>query len=227
MHILLIEDNTDLVINLCEFFEQRGHTVDSAGDGLTGLHLAVVNDYDVIVLDLMLPGMDGIDVCRQLRGPAARSTPLLMLTARDTLDEKLVGFAAGADDYLIKPFALSELEARLCALATRPPLSNHQQVLEVGDLTFNLETLHVERGGVPLKPTRVGLRILELLMRETHRVVRRREVERLLWGDDPPDSDALRSHIHALRKIMDRPFPVPLLRTVHGIGYRLAPPDAE
>ena len=119
MRILVIEDNPDIAANLGDYLEDRGHTVDFAADGVTGLHLAVVHDFDAIVLDLNLPGMDGLEVCRKLRNEARKQTPVLMLTARDSLDNKLAGFDSGADDYLIKPFALQEVEVRLNALARR------------------------------------------------------------------------------------------------------------
>jgi len=109
MNILLIEDNQDLACNVMEYLEAEGHIMDAAADGITGMHLAVVNDYDAIVLDLTLPGMDGLDLCCKLRTEAGKTTPVLMLTARDTLENKLAGFDSGADDYLVKPFALKEL----------------------------------------------------------------------------------------------------------------------
>lgn len=224
MHILVIEDNRDLISNLVDYLETQGHAVDAAEDGVTGLHLAVVNDYDAIVLDLMLPGIDGLQLCRKLRNDAGKGTPILMLTARDTLADKLDGFASGADDYLVKPFALQELHARLNVLARRGISNLH--ILRVADLELDEGTLEVRRGGQRIELTPVGLRILVLLMREAPRVVARRKIEQTIWGDDPPQSDALRAHIHSLRNAIDKPFPAPLLHTVHGIGYRLAAPDA-
>ena len=146
-----------------------------------------------------------------------------MLTARDALSDKLAGFESGADDYLVKPFALAELDARLRALVKRSYGRMGERELRVRDLCLNLDTMEVKRGGTSIAVKRIGLRILELLMRESHRVVRRQEIESLIWGDDPPDSDALRAHIHMLRKSIDRPFAVPLLHTMPGIGYRLSP----
>jgi DNA-binding response OmpR family regulator len=221
MRVLIIEDNRDLAANIGQFFENRQHTLDFAEDGVTGLHLAIVNDYDVIVLDLMLPGIDGVVLCRRLREDANRSTPVLMLTARDTLSDKLGGFAAGADDYLVKPFSLHELEVRLIALKRRAAHSCSTKLLTVCDLEFDLDTLIVKRAGRTIELTTTTRTILGLLMRASHRVVSRAEIEREIWGDDPPNSDALRSHIHAIRNAIDKPFSVKLLHTVHGSGYRL------
>lgn len=226
MKILIVEDNADLSATLWDYFESKGHIMDASGDGVTGLHLATVNDYDVIILDLSLPGMDGLEVCGKLRAEARKSTPVLILTSRDTLPDKLSGFERGADDYLIKPFALQELEARLQALARRLRGGNEVRLLQLADLSFNLDTLQVQRAGHPIPLTPTGLRILEMLMRKPGCVVTRRELETALWGDLPPDSDALRSHIHALRSAIDKSFSPPLLHTLHGIGYRLAIPDA-
>ncbi|MBA2410008.1 MAG: response regulator transcription factor [Gammaproteobacteria bacterium] len=224
MRILTIEDNRHIAANIAQFLEARGHTLDFAEDGITGLHLAIVNAYDVIVLDLMLPGMDGLVLCRRLREDALKDTPILMLTARDTLTDKLDGFSAGADDYLVKPFSLRELEARLLALKRRTDPPRLAGRLTVGDLEYNPATLIVKRAGLTIDLSPTTRKILALLMRATHRVVGRAEIEREIWGDNPPDSDALRSHIHAIRNAIDKPFPIKLLHTVHGSGYRLYVP---
>lgn len=225
MRILVIEDNTDIAANLGDFLEDRGHTVDFAGDGVTGLHRAVVDDFDAIILDLNLPGMDGLEVCRKLRQDARKQTPVLMLTARDALEQKLAGFDSGADDYLVKPFALQELEARLAVLLRRGR-GNTARVLNVADLEFNLDTLEVFRGGtlVTLNPT--ALKILQVLMEASPAVVTRQELETRVWGEELPDSDSLRVHIHGLRAAVDKPFGKPLIQTRHGIGYRLADVEA-
>lgn len=224
MDLLLIEDHPDLVENLSDFFETRGHTVDIAYNGATGLGFALERRYDVIVLDLTLPGMDGLEVCSRLRA-GGYDTPVLMLTARDTLDDKLQGFVSGADDYLVKPFALAELEARLLALARRRRGETTRQSLQVGDLRFDPDRLRAERAGRRLELAPIPLRLLALLMRRSPAVVRRDELEREVWGDNPPDSDALRAHMHALRSAIDRGAEVPLLHTVRGVGYQLASPD--
>ena len=221
MRILIVEDNPDILANVLDYLQLKGYTVDCAQDGLGGLHLAVTQTYDLIVLDVMLPGIDGFQICRRLREDARLDVPVIMLTARDTLDDRIRGFGTGADDYLVKPFALSELHARIQAVLRRSR-GGRSHELRVGDLSFDVETLQVRRAGRTLKPHPFGLKLLEILMRKSPAVVRREELERELWGDDCPDSDSLRSHIHQLRQVVDKPFGSPLLHTVHGIGYRLA-----
>jgi len=220
--ILLIEDHRDIAEMIGDYFAPRGFVVDHAADGVTGLHLAVVEPFDVIVLDLMLPGLDGLGVCRKLREEARIDTPILMLTARDTQHDKIAGLDAGADDYLVKPFDIRELEARVNALLRRRRGAVTSEILQVGDLVFDTGTLDVERDGQHLVLTPIGLKMLLALMRASPRVVSRRDLEREVWGDEPPDSDALRSHLYTLRKVIDKPFDRPLLHTVHGAGYRLA-----
>ena len=225
MRVLIIEDNPDIAANLGDYLEDHGHTVDFAGDGITGLHLAVVNDFDSIVLDLALPGMDGLDVCRKLRSEAGKDTPVLMLTARDRLEDKLAGFETGADDYLVKPFELQEVEARLNVLAGRGRRRNSRE-LKVGDLNYNLDTLNVSRGDEDIYLNPIGLKLLHCLMEASPNVVSRAELEMEVWGEEMPDSDSLRVHIHSLRGAIDKPFGSNLIQTRHGIGYRLVEPDA-
>jgi DNA-binding response OmpR family regulator len=221
MRILVVEDNRDIAANLGDYLEERGHTVDYAADGVTGLHLAVVNNFDAIVLDLNLPGMDGLEVCRKLRNEGRKQTPVLMLTARDSLDSKLSGFDSGADDYLVKPFALQEVEARLQVLARRGKAAQ-PRILEVADLEFNLDTLEVRRQGKLLQLNPTALKILQALMEASPAVVPRMDLETRVWGEELPDSDSLRVHIHGLRAAVDKPFEKPLIQTRHGIGYRIA-----
>ena len=225
MRILIIEDNPDIAANLGDYLEDHGHTVDFAGDGVTGLHLAVVNDFDAIVLDLALPGMDGLEVCRKLRSEAGKDTPVLMLTARDRLEDKLAGFDTGADDYLVKPFELQEVAARLKVLASRGRRRNRRE-LKVGDLVYNLDTLSVQRGGKEIYLNPIGLKLLHCLMESSPNVVSRAELEMEVWGEEMPDSDSLRVHIHSLRSAIDKPFGSNMIQTRHGIGYRLVEPDA-
>jgi DNA-binding response OmpR family regulator len=226
MRLLIIEDNQDLSIELADFFELQGDIIDTAADGVTGLHLAVVNQYDAIVLDLMLPGIDGLELCRRLRKDAGNWIPVLMLTARDTLPDRLKGFEHGADDYLVKPFSLMELKLRLTALTRRHSGINQQTTLGVADLKLVPETREVSRAGMPIELTAIEFQILELLMRQSPRVVSRQNIEYSIWGDTPPEGEALRVHIHHLRNAMDKSFSVPLLHTVRGIGYQLKPGNA-
>jgi DNA-binding response OmpR family regulator len=225
--ILLVEDKREIAAMIGEHLENRGYGVDYAADGVSGLHLAVSGSYDIIVLDLMLPGMDGLEVCRKLREQAHKSTPVLMLTGRDTLDDKLLGLEAGADDYLVKPFEIRELEARLRALIRRDRRRVSTEILKVGDLELDTATLSVTRAGMELEVSPIGLKLLTILMRESPRVVARRDIEREIWGDRLPDSDTLRSHLYGLRKVIDKPFERPLLHTIHSSGYRLADLDDD
>jgi DNA-binding response OmpR family regulator len=198
--ILLVDDHRDIAGAIIDFLEHRGFTVDYAADGVTGLHLAVTNPYDVIVLDIMLPGLDGLAVCRKLREEARIDTPLLMLTARDTLDDKITGLGAGADDYLVKPFEVRELEARISTLLRRHRRAVAREIYTVGDLTLDTGTLRVARGGQSLTITPIGMKLLTVLIRASPRVVTRQQLEREVWGDVLPDSDTLRSHLYSLRK---------------------------
>ena len=220
--VLIVEDNRNISEMVGEYLEGRGFEVDFAADGLDGYRLATENSYDVIVLDLMLPRMDGIEVCKRLREEARKSTPILMLTARDTLDEKLTGLSAGADDYLTKPFAIQELEARLRVLIRRERRQVGSEVLKVGDLVLDPASLRATRGGTELQLSPIGLKLLTILMRESPRVVSRQDIEREIWGNSLPDSDTLRSHLYNLRKVIDKPFDKPLLHTVQSAGYRIA-----
>ena len=220
MHVLLIEDSLDLSATVGEFLESRGHSVDYARDGDSGLGLACADAHDVIVLDIGLPGLDGWSLCRRLRATSQRDIPVLMLTARDTEADKLTGFEAGSDDYLTKPFSLLELLARLNALVRR--VTGTRGVLEVADLTLDTRTCVIRRGDRLIHLGPIGMRVLELLMRASPQVVPRRQLERNAWGDDTPESEcALRAHILAIRNAVDGPGDMKLLHNVHGVGYRL------
>ncbi|MBT1063038.1 response regulator transcription factor [Bowmanella sp. Y26] len=221
VRLLIVEDNRDICENIAAYLEKHSYVMDFAYDGISAMYLAVTNPFDIIVLDLMLPGMDGLSFCHKLRTDAKVETPVLMLTARDTLDDKLKGFAAGADDYLVKPFALQELHARLQALYKRSH-GKTDNLLTVADLTLNRSTLQVHRSGRRLELNPACLKLLQRLMEQAPSVVARDELETLLWADERPDGDALRSHMYKLRQAIDRPFDSPLIHTVHRIGYRIA-----
>ena len=220
--VLIVEDNRSLAETLGNYLESQGFDVDYAADGLEGYRLAAENHYDAIVLDGNLPRLDGLEVCRRLRGEARNSTPVIMLTARDTLDDKLAGLDNGADDYLTKPFAAQELDARLRAVMRRNRKELGQQVLTVGDLVFDPASHRVTRAGQELMVSPIGTKLLHILMRESPRVVTRREIEGEIWGTSLPDSDTLRSHLYNLRKVIDKGFDTPLLHPVQSAGYRMA-----
>ena len=224
MRILVIEDQPEILQNIADYLELKGYLVDCAYDGLGGLHLAVTQPFELIILDIMLPGMDGITLCQRLRQDARLQTPIIMLTARDSVDDKLKGFQAGADDYLVKPFSLPELHARVEAVLRRGQ-TGLKNILEVGDLSYDMNSLEITRQGKTLKLSPIGLKLLETMMKRSPHVVRREVLEELLWGEDLPGSDSLRSHIHILRQTIDKPFSSPLLHTVHGIGYCLKATD--
>ncbi len=219
--VLIIEDHKDIAEMLYDYFERRDYELDYASDGRMGFNLASQNEYDVILLDLMLPQMDGLDVCRRLREDCKNYTPILMLTARDTLEDKVKGLEMGADDYLIKPFEILELEARIKALMRRKGQVAKQELLEVGNLKLDTGTLEVTREDTPIYLSPIGLKILTILMKESPKVVSRNQLEHEIWGDILPDSDTLRSHMYNLRKQIDKPFDQPLLQTIQSRGYRI------
>ena len=225
--LLLVEDNEDILANLYAFLEPLGYELDCARNGRTGLAMAIDQHFDCIVLDIMLPGIDGISLCRELRDKHHKHTPIIMLTARDTVADRVQGLEAGADDYLVKPFALKELEARIRALLRRGRMSSGNSadggaVWTYADLTFNSGEHWAERQGRRLRLSPTGFRILDELMRVAPGLVRREDLEHALWGDDPPEGSALRTHIHELRRELDKPFAESLLHTVPHVGYRLS-----
>ncbi len=227
MRVLIIEDNPGITANLAAYLDPLGYSLDFAVNGYSGLALVAQNDYDVLVLDLGLPGLDGLTLCKRIRTELKKTTPVLMLTARDTVEDKVAGFESGTDDYLVKPFSLVELEARLKALARRAGSVRMLTELRVGNLRFNPQTYEAERAGQSLTLTKTGYRILACLMRESPKVVPRAALEAEIWGDQVPDSDALRTHIHAVRQALDKSHRFPMLKTVQGIGYRLVAGEDE
>lgn len=220
LDILLVEDNLSLGENIAEYIEARGHRIDFAYDGTTGLQTALAGSFDVIILDLSLPRLDGLEVCERIRAKATRHVPIIMLTARDSLEDKIRGFETGADDYLTKPFELAELAARCEALSHRHRVgTNH--LVEIGSLRVGRRSKDAQRQGQQLRLTPITFGILLVLAEAYPDVVTRHDLTRQLWGDDPPDSDSLRSHVHLLRQALDKPFNTPMLETVHGLGFRL------
>jgi DNA-binding response OmpR family regulator len=220
LRLLVIEDNPVLRDNLAALFARHGIDAGVAADGLSGLQAALDDPPDVLVLDLGLPGLDGLRVSERLRTQADRHVPILMLTARDALDDKLQGFLAGADDYLVKPFAGAELVARCRALSQRHR-TGERHVLQLGSLRIDRRSGEVHRHGRAIELHQTSYRILLALAEATPRTLTRSELIQQLWGDAPPESDPLRTHLYLLRQALDKPFAVPLLKTVHGVGFRL------
>ncbi len=220
LHILVIEDSLPLRESLGALLTGHGHRVDFAADGRAGLQMALAEPPDVLVLDIMLPGMDGLRICTRLRAESDRHVPVLMLTARDTVQDKLDGFGAGADDYLVKPFANEELIARCLALSHRHR-AGVSHTLRIGTLVIDRRTGIARRDGRVLSLRRTAHRILLMLAEAWPRPVTRSELIRRVWGDDAPESDPLRTHLYLLRHALDQPFDAPMLVTVHDVGFRL------
>lgn len=218
--ILVIEDNPVLRANLHAMFVEHGIHADFAADGLSGLQAALSDPPDVLVLDLGLPGLDGLRVCERLRAQADRHVPILMLTARDALDDKLLGFRSGTDDYLVKPFAAAELLARCLALSQRHRAGT-AHVLRIGSLSIDRRSGLAERAGRPLALQQTAQRVLMALAEAWPRTLTRSELIERVWGDTPPDSGPLRTHLYLVRRALDRPFATPMLKTAHGVGFRL------
>ena len=219
--VLVVEDHLDVAANLIEFLELDGWLPEHAGDGRSGLELAKSGDYEAIVLDLTLPRLDGLEVARELRRQT-RPPAILMLTARDTLQERLEGFAVGADDYLVKPFALEELAARLKSICQRH--ARQARVLEYAGLVLDLDRHEVCRGGESLSLSGTGFCILQRLLEKAPAAVSHDELARLIWGEDPPDGAALRTHVYLLRQRIELPDEE-LIKTVRGVGYRMSDLD--
>ncbi|RUO46879.1 DNA-binding response regulator [Pseudidiomarina aquimaris] len=224
--VLLVEDTLAIATEVCDYLEEQGVQVDFAATGRHGLQLAQEQNYDVVILDVMLPDMTGIQVCESIKLTCDPVPPVLLLTARDSISDKSVGFAAGADDYLTKPFDLQELYLRCQALARRQQL--HQaQTVKIGELEVNERQQWAQREGQLLKLSSTDFAILLLLVRAFPNAVSRQQVISKIWGDDMPDSDVLRSHIYTLRQALDKPFATPMLATLHGVGFRLQTSESE
>ncbi len=218
---LLVEDNVSLAQTVIAYFDLEGIDCDYASNGSQGLELALLNDYQVILLDINLPRINGLEVCEMIRKQGV-DIPVMMLTARDSLEDKLAGFDAGTDDYLVKPFELSELVARVKALFNRRSL--HSMKLEVGPLVMDLSLKTICREGQKLKLTPTCWKLLEILMRESPNVVSREKMQNTIWTEpDLPDSDVLKVHLYKLRQQVDKPFSIKLIQTVssHGVAIRV------
>ncbi|WP_445778294.1 response regulator transcription factor [Shewanella sp.] len=222
LQLLLVEDDLDLATAVIEYLELEGILCDHSANGLAGLHLIQQNHYDAIILDLNLPKMNGLQVCESIRAEGI-DVPVLMLTARDTLDDKLTGFANGADDYLVKPFAMEELIVRIKVLARRR--SGQVQRLTLADLSVDVQQKQAFRHNVELKLSPTALKILTVLLRASPNPVSREKLMQMVWGDEQPDSNSLKVHIFNLRKQVDADHDNKLLHTVSGYGFAIKESD--
>ncbi len=221
MMVLLVEDHRLLAETLGDFLAAHDVKVDFAHTGQLALNLAAHTPYDAVILDINLPGMDGFEVAQNLRKTLLLDLPILMLTARDTLEDKLEGFQSGTDDYLVKPFEQKELLARLQALVARHRGQMVQKAKQYGPLKLDYATKQVQRDGQPLTVSPIGFAILDVLCRHAPNPVSRQTLEHEIWEDEPPDTDSLRSHLYNLRKVVDQPFEQALIKTLKNVGYKL------
>ncbi len=222
MHVLLVEDERNIAAYIKRGLEEQGYAVDAAGSGREALDWAESVHFDLIVLDILLPQMDGLAVCRELRQRGDR-TPILMLTARDTIDDRVAGLDAGADDYLVKPFALRELLARLRALTRRGVDAPGSPVLRLADLSMDPLTRRVRRGDKAIELTPKEYAVLECLLREPEHVLSRTQIAEHVWSYEAySQSNIVDVYIRNLRRKVDEGFDKPLIHTVRGAGYRLS-----
>jgi len=225
MKILVVEDDADTLTYVGRGLGQLGHTVDRVDSGGEGLHLATNNPYDVIVLDRMLPEVDGVTILKSIR-VAGVKTPVLFLTALDGVNERVEGLDAGADDYLVKPFAFSEFAARVHALGRRPVLAKVEPVLKVGDLEMDLRRRQVKRAGRPVDLQPQEFKLLEYMMRNAGDVVTRTMLLEHVWDFHfDPKTKIIETHMSRLRSKIDRDSDTPLIRTVRGAGYSIHAPE--
>ncbi len=225
MRILLIEDDEVIAERIQAGLEKAKFPVEIAADGEAGLRMALHGSYSLIILDLMLPGRDGWSVCEALRARRI-NTPILMLTARDAVEDRVRGLECGADDYLPKPFAFSELQARVRALLRRE-WTNRSRVLKVADLEVDTTARRVVRGGLEISLTPREYTLLEALAANEGRTLTREYVLERVWGDEESYSNTVAFHVAILRKKVDAAYPVKLIHTVHGVGYVLRAPQEE
>jgi len=225
MKILLIEDDGDTATFIAHGLREQGHTADHAANGRDGLFLAAGEHYDLMIVDRMLPGLDGLGIVKTIRG-AGVQTPVLFLTTMDSIDDRVAGLEAGGDDYLVKPFAFAELLARLNALARRPPLGAVETVLRVADLEIDLLKRSVTRAGQRIDLQPQEFKLLEYLMRNAGRVVTRTMLLENVWDFHfDPQTNVVETHISRLRGKVDRGFDIELIHTVRGSGYCLRASD--
>ncbi|MBC3806447.1 response regulator transcription factor [Undibacterium seohonense] len=220
LKLLIVEDNPHIAKQLGDFLSGLHWEVDFASEGKLAIQLASSEHFDVILLDLNLPDIDGFQVCQQIKALAPSNVPILMLTARDAFEDKAHGFATGADDYLTKPFDFREVALRCEALSRRQQLHVKQEI-QIGALRLFVRDMRAEYAGQSIPLTQVGFKILLLLAQKYPDALSRSHILHEIWGDTPPQSDALKSHIYSLRKQLESVAGYDLVRTVHNLGYQL------
>ncbi len=224
MNILLVEDNHAIASQISTFLEAKRWNLDFASTGKLGVELALAHRFDVIILDLNLPDIDGLAVCEQIKRQDTANTPILMLTARDAFEDKAKGFGKGADDYLTKPFDLRELALR-CEAMKRRPMIHQDVIIQRGKLRLDKKAVNAEWNGESIKLTKTGFVILSKLLDEYPYPVSRSELLKLLWGEEPPESNSLKTHMYELRKATQQVADKALVLTISNIGYKLVELD--
>ena len=225
--ILLVEDHIELALTLSEYLEQHQFVVDYVRNIESAKSLIEKNIYQLFLFDINLPDGSGFELCQWLRNDQCNDTPVIMLTARDTLEDKICGFDHGTDDYLVKPFDFKELVARANALIKRASGDVSKHILQIEDLTLDSSTQTVFRAGHSLELPPIQFKLLKILMRQSPKIVTKQEMIMAVWGDEEPESDALRSHIYNLRKLVDKPFEKKLIHTISGVGLKMIPEQSH
>jgi len=228
IRMLIVEDHAGLAANLLEFFADDRYILDFAPDGLTALHLIATNEYDVIILDIMLPGVSGFEVCRRIRNDIHCLTPVIMMTSKDQLQDKEQGFTVGADDYLVKPFDLRELQLRVDALFRRKAGYSRSAEIGIPGIRFNPGTFVVSTDhGRQLELSGTAARIFEELIKAYPDFLSYAEIQDRVWGEREVDMNTLRTHVYSLRRLLQETFQYPMIKTIHGRGYRLLTPNRD
>ncbi|NYT79102.1 response regulator transcription factor [Alcaligenaceae bacterium] len=228
IRMLIVEDHAGLAANLLEYFDDSQYILDFASDGLTAIHLIATNEYDVIILDVMLPGVSGFEVCRRIRSDMHCSTPIIMMTAKDQMQDKEQGFTVGADDYLVKPFNLRELQLRVDALYRRKAGFSKTPEISIPGIHFNPGSFAVRTDdGIKIELSGTAARIFEVLIKTYPDFVSYTQLQDSVWGEREVDMNTLRTHVYSLRKLLQETFRYPMIKTLHGRGYRLIAPGTE
>ncbi|MDO6634614.1 response regulator transcription factor [Pseudoalteromonas carrageenovora] len=224
INVLLVEDDIDLATTIVDYLDIEDIECDHASNGVLGLNLLQINDYQMIILDVNMPKMDGLTMCKTLR-EQGKDIPILMLTARDSLDNKLEGFAAGSDDYLVKPFAMKELVARVQVLAKRK--SGEAKRLTLANLNLDLAKRSADVEGQTLKLSPIAFKLLETLVRHAPQPVTRSVIMQAIWGEEQPDSNSLKVHVHHLRKQLEATTHQVTLETIPSVGFAITANEGQ